>query len=133
MAVLQRKHTNFTQGLVAHVVACMLNVQAWQPIPQSPFLVTGGKDGRVLVYDISEYAEPPPEAPEIPNLAAPTAVAPDPDLRDEVTAVCWSAVDSKLLYAAHASGEHYSDAVVTVLQGHHCCREGCRQGHLVGL
>lgn len=82
-------------------------------MPQSPILVTGGKDGRVLVYDVSEYADPPLDAPHIPNFAAPAAVAPNPDLRDEVTALCWSAVDSKLLYAAHASGEQCSGAVVT--------------------
>lgn len=71
----------------------------------SPILVTGGKDGRVLVYDVSEYAEPPEDDMPIPKFSAPAAVAPNPDLRDEVTAVTWGAANRNLLYAAHASGE----------------------------
>jgi hypothetical protein len=66
----------------------------------------------VLVYDVTEYAEPPEdEDMPIPKFSAPAAVAPDPDLRDEVTDIAWSTTDSKLLYAAHASGQ-FSAAVV---------------------
>jgi hypothetical protein len=70
----------------------------------SPILATGGRDGRVLVYDVSEYADPPEEDMPIPKFAAPAAVAPNPDLKDEVTALTWSATNPRLLYAAHASG-----------------------------
>jgi hypothetical protein len=85
-------------------------------MPKSPILVTGGKDGRVLVYDVTEYAEPPQDAPFIPYFAAPAAVAPNPDLRDEVTALCWSPVDTKLLYAAHASGEQCPAVLSSLLR-----------------
>lgn len=79
-------------------------MQAWQPAANSPILVTGGKDGRVLVYDVTDYADPPEDDLPIPKFAAPAAVAPDPDLRDEVTSLAWSTNNPKLLYAAHASG-----------------------------
>eukprot|EP00878_Enallax_costatus_P018098 GHUV01019041.1.p1 GENE.GHUV01019041.1~~GHUV01019041.1.p1 ORF type:complete len:372 (+),score=94.31 GHUV01019041.1:697-1812(+) len=58
--------------------------QAWQPVAGSKLLVTGGKDGRVLVYDTSLYAEPDEEG--IPKFAAPISVAPDPE-PDEITAL----------------------------------------------
>lgn len=58
--------------------------QAWQPTAGSQLLVTGGKDGRVLVFNTSLYAEPDEEG--IPKFAAPVAVAPDP-VPDEVTAL----------------------------------------------
>lgn len=89
--------------LSQHATGCCL--QAWQPQAGSPILVTGGKDGRVLVYDVTEYAPPPEDDMPIPKFAAPAAVAPDPDLRDEVTALAWSTTNPKLLYAAHASGQ----------------------------
>lgn len=79
-------------------------LQAWQPLPASPLLVTGGKDGRVLVYDVTEYAEPPEDDMPIPKFSAPAAVAPNPDLKDEVTALSWGISNPQLLYAAHASG-----------------------------
>lgn len=85
-------------------VLLLLLLQAWQPLAKSPILVTGGKDGRVLVYDVSEYAEPPDDDMPVPKISAPAAVAPNPNLKDEVTALTWSAVNPKLLYAAHASG-----------------------------
>lgn len=78
--------------------------QAWQPGEGCPILVTGGRDGRVLVYDVTEYAEPPEDDMPIPKFAAPAAVAPNPDLQDEVTALTWSPANFRLLYAAHASG-----------------------------
>lgn len=56
------------------------------------------------MYDVSEYAEPPEDDMPIPKFSAPAAVAPNPDLRDEVTALTWSPANPRLLYAAHASG-----------------------------
>eukprot|EP00879_Flechtneria_rotunda_P015874 GHRR01016601.1.p1 GENE.GHRR01016601.1~~GHRR01016601.1.p1 ORF type:complete len:399 (+),score=81.72 GHRR01016601.1:1626-2822(+) len=75
--------------------------QAWQLLADSAVLVTGGKDGRLLVYDTTEYAEPDEEG--IPKFAAPIAVAPDPQ-PDGVTSLLWSTVDPQVIYAGHESG-----------------------------
>lgn len=80
---------------------CVL--QAWQPLPGSELLVTAGKDGRVLVYDTTLFADPDEEG--MPKFSAPIAVAPEPQ-PDEATAVVWSAAgDARTIYVAHASGE----------------------------
>lgn len=76
--------------------------QAWQPLPGSELLVTAGKDGRVLVYDTTLFADPDEEG--MPKFSAPIAVAPEPQ-PDEATAVVWSAAgDARTIYVAHASG-----------------------------
>jgi hypothetical protein len=68
----------------------------------------------VLVYDVNDYAEPPEDDMPIPKFAAPAAVAPNPDLRDEVTALTWSPANPRLLYAAHASGGCESSLALVV-------------------
>jgi hypothetical protein len=87
----------------ACAAALLLVLQAWQPLPGSDLLVTAGKDGRVLVYDTSLFADPDEEG--MPKFSAPIAVAPEPQ-PDEATALVWSAAgDARLIYVAHTSGE----------------------------
>eukprot|EP00882_Tetradesmus_deserticola_P016038 GHRQ01017106.1.p1 GENE.GHRQ01017106.1~~GHRQ01017106.1.p1 ORF type:complete len:189 (+),score=40.59 GHRQ01017106.1:873-1439(+) len=76
--------------------------QAWQPLPGSDLLVTAGKDGRVLVYDTTVFADPDEEG--MPKFSAPIAVAPEP-VPDEATALIWSPErEARTIYVAHTSG-----------------------------
>lgn len=97
-------HTASARGPgITHVFAPLgFFVQAWQPLPNSKLLVTCGKDGRVLVYDISEATPGPGDDEDMPCFAAPLALAPNPKLRDEVTHVVWSGAER--IYVAHSSG-----------------------------
>lgn len=70
--------------------------QAWQPgLPGR--LVTGARDGRVLIFDPRLRVED--EEGEGPSMSLPVAVA---HTDDEVSAVAWGG--RGLLYSAHSSG-----------------------------
>lgn len=67
-------------------------LQAWQPDAPN-LLATGGKDGRVMVYDIRMYRD------GMPKICFPVAMA---DPIDEVAHIVWST--GGFLYVAHISG-----------------------------
>ncbi|KIZ01805.1 hypothetical protein MNEG_6156 [Monoraphidium neglectum] len=72
--------------------------QAWHP-SRPGVLVTGGRDGRLILYESYNAADGMEEG--MPSLCGPAALDPSPS--DEVVAVAWGSGD--VLVSAHSSGE----------------------------
>jgi WD40 repeat protein len=74
-----------------------VDCQAWHP-SKPGVIVTGGRDGRLLVYETENAADMGDEG--MPSLCAPAALDPAP--ADEVVAVAWT--PGGTLLSAHANG-----------------------------
>ncbi|GBF98413.1 hypothetical protein Rsub_10478 [Raphidocelis subcapitata] len=75
-----------------------IDCQAWHP-SKPGVLVTGGRDGRILLYEAHNAAEGMDEG--MPALCGPAAVDPDPS--DEVVALAWTGGGA--LASAHSNGD----------------------------